>query len=662
MKLNLSKKIALMVATIILVISLGLGITALRISSNTVKNQVEAALFQLAEEGAEHIEAIMTIHLNSIIELANRQGTQTMNWYIQYESLNEDLERLGFLDMAVVTPNRLARYIKRGETLNLTHKDYIEKAFQGEANVSDVMVNSANKDILVYAAPIMSNNRVVGVLIGERETTALNETINKMGFGENGFAYLIGSDGSFNAHHDTSHLTNNKNIFEDIEYKDLVVKLNELGIGNKGVIDYELSGLRRYIGIAPVKNTGWILGVGALEEDVLGPLKFLRNSIILGSTGFLVLGIIAASLLARSISKPIVDLSLIIEDFSNYDLSIEEDNRIYEYSNRTDEIGNISKALLIMDRNLVDLVTEISNGAQSVASSSEELTATSQQSAIAAEEVARAIDEIANGANDQSMDTEKGAMEVENLGRKIEKNQEDLRELDEASEEIFKLKDEGLEIVKELVENTKASDKGALEISNVINNVDESANKIEVVSQMIQSIAEQTNLLALNAAIEAARAGEAGRGFAVVSEEIRKLAEQTNSFTGEITQIIEDLKARTENAVNTMEEIKVTVASQSESVKLTNIKFEGINEAIERIRGLIHKISRSGEEMEKEKDLIIDIMQNLSAISQENAASTEEASASVEEQTAAMEEIANASEALAGLADHMQQLVAKFKL
>lgn len=33
MKLNLSKKIALMVATIVLVISLGLGITALRISS-----------------------------------------------------------------------------------------------------------------------------------------------------------------------------------------------------------------------------------------------------------------------------------------------------------------------------------------------------------------------------------------------------------------------------------------------------------------------------------------------------------------------------------------------------------------------------------------------------------------------------------------------------
>ena len=48
---------------------------------------------------------------------------------------------------------------------------------------------------------------------------------------------------------------------------------------------------------------------------------------------------------------------------------------------------------------------------------------------------------------------------------------------------------------------------------------------------------------------------------------------------------------------------------------------------------------------------LIDIIQNLSALSQENAAGTEEASASVEEQTSSMEQIAEASEELAKLAE-----------
>lgn len=130
MNLNLSRKIMLIVATIIIIISLGLGITALTISSSAVKKQVDEALLQLAEEGAAHIDAIVNINLNNIVEVANRQRTQTMDWDIQYESLYDDVERLGFKDMAVIGPDRIGRYIKSGQAVTLDDVDYIEKAFQ----------------------------------------------------------------------------------------------------------------------------------------------------------------------------------------------------------------------------------------------------------------------------------------------------------------------------------------------------------------------------------------------------------------------------------------------------------------------------------------------------------------------------------------------------
>lgn len=114
-------------------------------------------------------------------------------------------------------------------------------------------------------------------------------------------------------------------------------------------------------------------------------------------------------------------------------------------------------------------------------------------------------------------------------------------------------------------------------------------------------------------------------------------------------------------AVATMEEARGLIKSQAESVEITHNKYIGIAASIEGMKKYIDAINESEKLMEQKKNDVIDILQNLSAISEENAAGTEEASASVEEQTAAMAEIANASEALAKLADEMQQSVIKFK-
>ena len=365
------------------------------------------------------------------------------------------------------------------------------------------------------------------------------------------------------------------------------------------------------------------------------------------------------SILSKRITKPIVSMV----DYANKVASLDMTENVSEdLLKRKDEIGNLGKAFQKITDNFRGLTSDVSNISQQVASSSEELTATIQQTATATEGIANTIEEMAKGASDQAKDTEEGSIQVSKLGELIKGSWANMADLNEITKDIVVLKDEGSGIVQDLVEKTDESNKASGEIYDVIINVDESVESIKNASEMIGQIAEQTNLLALNAAIEAARAGEYGQGFAVVAEEIRKLAEQSNEFADEIQGIIKDLAVRTEDAVNTMKGISQLTASQGESVGMTKKKFEGIALAIEKAREATEVLSESVQAMDKRKEEIIDIVQNLSAIAEENAASTEEASASVEEQTASMEEISSASDALSSLAEEMQGKVSMIKL
>ncbi len=652
MKLNLSKRIGGIVGVLVLTISLTIGLIAISYSSAALINQQEKSMQLLANEGANQIKEIINTQLQVLNEVGSTTTMVSMSWELQRQALTSTVNRLGFLDIAVVLPDGTAQYVITGETSSLGDKEFIQKAFKGEADVSDISIDQeTKKPVIMYAAPIKAYGVVAGVLVGIKDGTELNDITDQMGLGERGYAYIVTLDSTILSHPNRDLVLTQTNVYNEIDtngsLKTFGIALKKLGMQKTGIIKYSYDSEMRLSAMAPIPNSRWTLGVGNYEKDVLESMNNLTK-FLLAITGLvLILGIIAGGLVGRFISNPISRILDSVERMSRYDFTTNLSKRDSKIIKRADEIGTIAKAVMKMKENITALVQVVAENSQQVAVSSEELTSIAGQSAISANEVAGTIEEISRGAYDQAKETETGSANIHALSQLITKEQKYVYELNESLNQVNSLKDMGLAAIKDLNQKNSESGKATIGIFEVIMETNKSAVKIESASNMIKNIADQTNLLSLNAAIEAARAGETGRGFAVVADEIRELAEQSKRFTEEIALIIRDLSAKTETSVKAMESVTVIMDFQTVSVNNTSDKFEGINNAIEKMKSVIDNLNDAGKEMESMKQEIVAVMENLSAISEQNAAGTQESSASVQAQTSSIQEIANASKSLA---------------
>lgn len=614
----------------------------------------------LASDLSNKIDAYLRERSRAIEIQAESPAVRSMDWAQQEPALNLLFDHYDFLDIFVANPDGTVRSLKLdAHGVNVKDRDYFIRAVrEKKSTISDPIVNRATGTLdFAYASPIIVNGSVVGVLVALEALETIAKEVGYLKWGQSGYAVLTDSKGVILAHPVADVVgVLNASVEGDRIAPELAQAMRSGLEGQAGTTSYRFNNRDQMNAYAPIPFTGWLAMVTTLRQEFLIPVMVLQKIIIIVSVILALVVIIVSFFFANSIARPVKAIEHRMESLAEGDLASP-----LVVKSSISEVKNLAASIEKTLKSFIQILRGIDAQSNQVAASSEEMTATSDQTAIASEEIAKTIEEMAKGASDQARDTEQGAKRVDELGALIEQESLDMEKLNQSADEVVRLKDEGAQSLELLLEKTKESNEASNEIFDIITETNKSAEGIKAASGVIKSIADQTNLLALNAAIEAARAGEHGRGFAVVAEEVRKLAEQSNSSVHEIESIIKELITKTNKAVTTMNEVKAIVLAQTECVDGSMGKFEGIARAIEKTREAIGQLNLSGQEMDRKKSEIIEVIRNLSAIAQENAAGSEEAAASIEEQTAAVQEIANANQELAKLAEEMQAGIKQFR-
>ena len=326
-----------------------------------------------------------------------------------------------------------------------------------------------------------------------------------------------------------------------------------------------------------------------------------RNIIIVCGFLALVVGVLAAWLVTKSITTPLYEAIQIAERVADGDLSI----KIRDDGDQS-QMGLLLKAVRHMSESLSTLVGK-------VRTSSNIITDTAHQ--------------IADDSRDLSGRTEQQASSLQQTAASIEELTSTVKQSGENAAQANQLAESASDVAV----------KGGAVVSQVVQtmgSINESSKKIVDIIGVIDGIAFQTNILALNAAVEAARAGEQGRGFAVVAAEVRSLAQRSASAAKEIKTLISDSVEKVEagaklvdQAGSTMEEIVASVS------RVTNIMGEIASASREQVIG-IEQINQAVAHMDE--------------VTQQNASLVDDA--------------ASQSNALEQQAMHLSEVVSVFKL
>jgi methyl-accepting chemotaxis protein len=353
-----------------------------------------------------------------------------------------------------------------------------------------------------------------------------------------------------------------------------------------------------------------------------------RNLQLICTLLALVLGVLAAVIITRQITRPLRDTLAVVERIASGDLTHTV------AVTRRDELGVLQQGIQRMGSTLRDLIGGIRDSVVQIASAAEELSAVTEQTSA--------------GVNSQKVETDQVATAMHEMSATVAEVARNAEQASEAASTADKEARAGDKVVGEAIVQIERLAAEVLRSTDAMTLLEQESDKIGKVMDVIKAVAEQTNLLALNAAIEAARAGEAGRGFAVVADEVRGLAQRTQKSTEEIESLVAGLQNGTRQVSSIMLSSRELTNSSVTLTRKAGTSLESITLTVSNIQAMNQQIAAAAEEQSAVAEEISRSIISVRDVSEQTASASEETAASSVE--------------LARLGGQLQTMVSHFKI
>jgi methyl-accepting chemotaxis protein len=644
--MKLSLKVSLIAGALVLFFMVSMAVLSNIIASDIMKAAAKKSLQSQSSIAAQLItEGIIKAELDVLYELANRARTKTLVWEIQRDSLLPEIERHGYLDFGIVGLDGTAHYIKDDSTSNLADRDYIIKSLAGQPVVSDVLISRViGRPVVMFAAPILVDDRVAGVLIGRRDGAVLSDMTKQIGLGETGYVYMINAKGTVICHPGTELVYNQFNPLEeakeDPSLEPLARFIQTILSGGDEVGEYTLNGKTLIGASEKVPGTDWFLiGTVAKDEFFFEINRMLLKTLAIAAAAAAAAVFILISVLRVSLIKPIKATVTAATSLANmqFDIAIPR--------NRKDEIGDVQQAFNTIRDRLKKTIADINNEHLGQKNISENLHISIRESSDGLGVIARNMESVQNKTDTQMDSVVHTAESVEgiighihSLENAVDVQAETISQSSVSIEQMVNDIDAVRSVVRLAHETTGHLSESSEAGRRMLNNLTEELTRIadqsaflEKANAALVNIAGQTNILAMNAAIEAAHAGEAGRGFAVVAGEVRSLAELSNKESASISAEIKNMRDGIEKMRQVSAGTVETLGSMFTEVTGMQASFDTVNTAVEAqaqngaqvlkslagLRETTEQVRTGSDEIQKESDTIHNVVEDLKSISRD---------------------------------------------